>query len=174
MTARPVVIAVGAALAMEPVAALTHRFVMHRHGWGWHRSHHARPAGGLQRNDGFPALFAAATVAAMAVGAARPRWRVLLAAGSGVTAYGAAYALVHDVCIHGRLTGIPFVRGRYLRAVAAAHRTHHASNGAPYGFLAPTAGTATAASHRSGRIHAAATASSFWGVGTRARREKTS
>jgi len=146
---RAVVVAAGAAVAMEPAAALTHRFVMHRRGWTWHRSHHARPAGGLQRNDLYPALFAAATVGAMALGAARPRWRVLLPTGAGVTTYGAAYALVHDICLHGRLTGTPFVRGRYLHAVATAHRTHHASGGPPYGFLAPA--TATTAPHHAAR-----------------------
>jgi beta-carotene 3-hydroxylase len=174
MRSQDLAVAASAAIAMEPVAALTHRFVMHRHGWAWHRSHHARPAGAVQANDRYPALFAVATMGAMAVGSALPRWRVLLAVGSGVTVYGMAYALVHDVCIHGRLTGTPFVRGRYLRAVAAAHREHHASNGAPYGFLAPLRGRDAWAAPRAGRVHADATTSSFSTAGTRARLEKTS
>jgi beta-carotene 3-hydroxylase len=174
MRPRDVAVAAGAAIAMEPIAALTHRFVMHGRGWAWHRSHHARPADGVQANDRYPMLFAAATMGVMAVGSAFPRARALLAAGSGVTIYGAAYVLVHDVCIHGRATGTPFVRGRYLRAVAAAHREHHASNGAPYGFLAPLTGRDAGLSRRAGRVHANATTSSFSTADTRARLEKTS
>ena len=85
-------------------------------------------------------------------------------AGAGVAAYGIAYAVVHDVCIHGRLTGgRPIVRGRWLRHVAAAHAVHHRWGETPYGFLVPIVParfrTATA---------------SFRAVGTRARLEKTS
>jgi beta-carotene 3-hydroxylase len=174
MKARSLAVAAAAAVAMEPVAALAHRFVMHRRGWSWHRSHHARPGGGLQPNDRYPTVFAGAALGAMAVGSARPRWRVLLAIGSGVTAYGAAYVLVHDVCLHGRLTGVPFVRGRYLRAIAVAHRAHHASNGPPYGFLAPVSRDAAGAPGGAPAAHADATVRSLTDVGTRARCEKTS
>jgi beta-carotene 3-hydroxylase len=55
----------------------------------------------------------------------------------GVTAYGAVYALVHDVYVHGRL---PVFRGRrvpVLDRLAAAHRIHHLFNGEPYGMLLP-------------------------------------
>ena len=45
--------------------------------------------------------------------ARRPR---VLAAGAGVSAYGLLYALVHDVCVHGRLSGgRPLLPGRWLR-----------------------------------------------------------
>jgi beta-carotene 3-hydroxylase len=174
MRSRELAVAAGAAIAMEPVAALMHRLVMHRRGWAWHRSHHAGPAGAVQANDRYPALFAVGTMGVMAVGSALPRLRVLIAVGSGVTVYGVAYALVHDVCIHGRLTGRSFVRGRYLHAVAAAHREHHSSNGAPYGFLAPLTGRDAWPPPRAGRVHADATTNSFSTVGTRARLEKTS
>jgi beta-carotene 3-hydroxylase len=123
-----------AAVFMEPVTALTHRVVMHRRpGWSWHRSHHAGRGGGLEANDRFPLVFAAATVGAMAVGSTRAR-----SVGAGVTLYGVAYALVHDVCIHGRLTGgRPVGRSRWLRYLADAHAVHHRTGAAPYGFLAP-------------------------------------
>ena len=112
--------AVVAALLMEPVAALTHRLVMHRpRGWAWHRSHHAPrpPERWTEANDRFPLVFAAATVAVMAAGG--PAVRL---AGAGVAAYGLSYAVVHDVCIHGRLTGgRPVVRGG-RRAASGARR----------------------------------------------------
>jgi beta-carotene 3-hydroxylase len=157
-----VLTAVAAALLMEPVAALTHRLVMHRpRGWAWHRSHHAprRPERWTEANDRFPLVFATATVAVMAAGG--PGVRL---AGAGVAAYGVSYAVVHDVCIHGRLTGgRPLVRGAWLRHVAAAHAVHHRHGRAPYGFLVPIVPA---------RLRAATV--TLRAVGTRARREKTS
>jgi len=150
-----------AALLMEPVAALSHRLVMHRRrGWRWHRAHHAAgPGMALDANDRFPLAFAAMTIAVMAAG--RPGVRL---AGAGVAAYGVGYAVVHDVCIHGRLTGgRPLVRGRWLRHVAAAHAVHHRHGAAPYGFLAPIVPA---------RFRAAT--ATLRGVGTLARRENTS
>jgi beta-carotene 3-hydroxylase len=132
-----VLISVVAALAMEPFAAVAHRALMHRPtGWAWHRSHHAARAadrGRFEANDKFPLVFASVTIVVMALGGPAVR-----RAGAGVAAYGLAYALVHDVCIHGRLTGgRPVVRGRWLRWVARSHEVHHRSGAAPYGFLAP-------------------------------------
>lgn len=154
-------IALAAALLMEPFAALAHRAVMHRPlGWGWHGSHHGPRRTAVEANDRFPLVFAAATVLAMWVAGPGPvRW-----AGAGVAAYGIAYAIVHDVCIHGRLTGgRPLLPGGWLRHVAAAHAVHHRWGEAPYGFLVPIVParfrTATA---------------SFREDGTRARLEKTS
>jgi beta-carotene 3-hydroxylase len=136
---------IAAAAATELLAAVAHRRVMHAGGWGWHRSHHAgrvaQPStrARLERNDLYPVTFAAVTIGGIALGSGVPRLRALRWIGAGVTAYGAAYLLVHDVCIHGRLTGAPIVRGRYLRHVAAAHAQHHRDGAAPYGFLVPVA-----------------------------------
>ena len=60
---------------------------------------------------------------------------VLVPVGIGVTAYGAAYTLLHDVAIHRRLP-IPMPR-RLLEPWRRAHAVHHRFNDAPYGFLAP-------------------------------------
>lgn len=155
-----VIITVVAAMAMEPIAALTHRALMHRPlGWRWHRSHHRGRRGRVERNDLFPVVFASVTIGAMAAGGPFVR-----AAGVGIALYGLAYAVVHDVCVHGRLTGgRPVLPIPWLRKVAAAHAVHHRTGRAPYGFLVPI----VPASER------AATAS-LRGVGTRARAENTS
>jgi beta-carotene 3-hydroxylase len=73
----------------------------------------------------------------MAVGASTGlSW--LVAAGAGVSAYGLAYLVVHDVCVHGRLShGKRLVIGRWLRWVASSHDVHHRTGAAPYGFLFP-------------------------------------
>jgi beta-carotene 3-hydroxylase len=117
---------------MEPVAYAAHRWVMHGPGWGLHRSHHLPPAGALEANDVFPAVFASATMAAIAVGMAKPAVRTLVPLGVGVTAYGAAYAFVHDVVVHRRAGAVP---AWGLRRQAAAHARHHLYGGEPYGML---------------------------------------
>ena len=158
-----VAIAVAVAVLMEPVAAGTHRLVMHRTGWYWHASHHRRPRSGWEANDLFPLAFAALTVALLA-GTDAAHHPAVLAVGAGASAYGVLYAVVHDVCVHGRLTvGRPFLPGRWLRWLAAAHAVHHRGGGAPYGFLLPIV-----------RVRQRSAVVTLRPVGTLARVEKTS
>jgi beta-carotene 3-hydroxylase len=133
----PALIALAAFVAMEPLTAATHRFVMHGVGIRLHRSHHRRSHRGLELNDAFPVLFAAIVCIGMWAGFHEPRLAELVPIGAGVTAYGVAYALVHDVYIHRRLG---WVGGRHVAVLdhlAAAHALHHRFGGAPYGMLAP-------------------------------------
>jgi beta-carotene 3-hydroxylase len=122
--------------AMEPVAYLAHRFVMHGFGMGWHASHHRPRPSRFEKNDLYPIVMAGLTIMAMAAAAAFPSLSVLLPVGAGVTAYGAAYLFVHDVYIHRRL---PFFRAVIapLERLREAHRIHHLWSGEPYGFLFP-------------------------------------
>jgi beta-carotene 3-hydroxylase len=131
--------AAAAFVAMEPVAYAAHRWVMHGPGIGWHESHHRPRSGPFERNDLYPVTFGALTFAAMAVGAAEPRARALLAVGAGITAYGAAYALVHDGLVHRRIPGVHQASRRWPTAarVARAHRRHHVDRAEPYGMLVP-------------------------------------
>jgi beta-carotene 3-hydroxylase len=131
-----VLLALGALVLMEPVAALAHRFVFHGFGMGWHRSHHLPPRHRFEANDLFPVVFATATIAVLSVGVYVGAGEVLVPIGVGVTAYGIAYLFVHDLVIHRRLVGlrVPDRMGRRLRA---AHNVHHLYSRAPFGFLAP-------------------------------------
>ena len=63
-----VLLAVGALVVMEPITTFAHRVVFHGFGMGWHRSHHEPPRHVLEANDGFPIVFAAATIVVLAVG----------------------------------------------------------------------------------------------------------
>jgi beta-carotene 3-hydroxylase len=134
---RAPLLTVGAFVVMEPFTYAAHRWVMHGVGWVLHRSHHRDSAQRqrLEANDWFPVLFAGATVTAMAVGSARRSARALLPVGVGVTAYGLAYAFVHDVYIHARLGAMPEVA--FLERLRVAHGLHHRFDGEPYGMLAP-------------------------------------
>lgn len=135
--------AAGAAafVAMEPVTYAAHRWVMHGVGWAWHRSHHRRRpeptrwVEQLEDNDWYPVVFAAATVLAMLAGSVAHPLHLLIPAGAGVTLYGAAYAFVHDLYIHGRFVRIP--RMAPLERLKEAHALHHRFGGEPYGMLCP-------------------------------------
>ena len=128
---------VGAFVAMECVANLMHRHVMHGFGWGWHRSHHEPPTGGWEKNDLYAVVFAAVAIALFYVDAMRLGPLFWIAA--GVTIYGAAYAVMHDVLVHRRIPVRFRPRWRYLTRLIEAHRIHHAvktrEGALSFGFL---------------------------------------
>lgn len=138
----PLLVAVVGFVAMEPITALTHRFVMHGIGLVLHRSHHrpVRPGESTRRweaNDAFPVMFAAVVMIGLAIGFNVDGWSFLVPLGCGITAYGLAYAVVHDAYVHRR---VPLFGGRtlpVLERLAAAHRMHHRHAGAPFGMLLP-------------------------------------
>ena len=131
-------IAVASFVAMEPITAATHRWVMHGVGSRLHRSHHRPPgAARWEDNDVFPLVFAAVVMIGFWFGFHRDSLTWLVPAGIGITMYGAAYALVHDGYIHRRFDVFGRRRHRILDRLAAAHRIHHITNGAPFGMLVP-------------------------------------
>lgn len=131
-----VALALMAFAVMEPVTYAVHRWVMHGPGMAWHASHHRPHRGRFERNDLFPVCFGLLTVAVLVAGTTVPALAVLLPVGTGITAYGVAYLVVHDLYAHRRFVRLP--RGLpVLERLAAAHRVHHRSSGEPYGFLVP-------------------------------------
>lgn len=137
-TALYLLIAAAAFLAMEGVAWVAHRYVMHGWGWGWHRSHHEPRRGVLEANDAFGALGAAFAFGLFLLAAAmQSPW--LQAVAAGMTCYGIVYWLVHDGLVHQRwpLHWVP--RSGYLRRLYQAHRLHHAvrtrEGAVSFGFL---------------------------------------
>jgi beta-carotene 3-hydroxylase len=142
-------VATSALVAMEPTVAAVHRWVMHGRGWAWHRSHHRWQGRRIEANDLYPVVFAAATIATMTVGATIEGLTAVVWVGAGVTGYGIAYLVVHDLFIHERLGRLPGARSRYVRWVAAAHAVHHRSGRKPYGFLLPRLATASTISSTS-------------------------
>ncbi|HEU4457851.1 MAG TPA: beta-carotene hydroxylase [Methylibium sp.] len=131
-------IVVATAVAMEAVATLVHRHWMHGPGWGWHQSHHdSGPGVRWERNDLFALCFAALAVALFFIGDAF--WWPLYWVGVGMTVYGLAYALLHDMLIHQRLPVAWTPRTGYLARLRQAHRLHHAvrvrEGAVSFGFL---------------------------------------
>ncbi len=124
-------------VAMEPITYLTHRFVMHGLGQRLHLSHHrVVKRRRLEANDCFPVAFAASVCTGLFFGFNHETLRPLVSVGFGVTAYGLAYALVHDVYIHRRLP-VTLPEMAHLKRLGDAHELHHRFNGEPYGMLWP-------------------------------------
>jgi len=123
--------------AMEACAWLTHRYIMHGPLWFIHKSHHRPRRGWFEMNDVFGLLFAAIAAPLFYYGLQGEP--VLLGMGLGMTGYGIAYFLVHDVLVHRRV-GHRFTPARgYLRRVHQAHHMHHAvrerDGAVSFGFL---------------------------------------
>ncbi len=136
-----ILIAVLAFVLMEPFTAATHRWVMHGIGEFLHRSHHAQLRRRFEANDWYPVGFAVVVNVGFFAGFNWNGFGSLVPVGIGITAYGAAYALVHDVYIHGR---IGWFAGRTVAPfdhLAEAHRIHHLYNAAPFGMLLPVVPT---------------------------------
>ncbi len=117
-------LAVGTALAMEPISAGIHRFVGHGVAWPVHRSHHDSPVKGPELNDLIPLVSALLTIAAFAAGTFRPGLGALVPIAIGATAYGAAYFVLHDIYIHRRVPLLP-QRIEIFEPFKQAHLEHH-------------------------------------------------
>jgi beta-carotene 3-hydroxylase len=115
---------VGVFVVMEGVAFLMHKHVMHGPLWVLHRSHHhPRASAWFEANDLFGIFFALPSMLLIHLGVrGQP---LLLAAGLGMTAYGAAYFVFHDVIVHRRVRTRFVPRSAYLRRIVRAHLLHH-------------------------------------------------
>lgn len=122
---------------MEGVAWFTHKYIMHGFLWTWHKSHHSPRHGVFERNDLFALVFASIGIALILWGVKEfTRYFYL---GLGISLYGLAYFLVHDVFIHQRIKWFKKTNNRYFQAMRFAHKIHHKTStkqGAEaFGFL---------------------------------------
>ncbi len=127
----------GALALMEPVAYLSHRYLMHGPLWCLHRSHHRPRRGTLEKNDLFAVFFSVPSMILIYLGTnvhVTALW-----AGLGVAGYGVCYFLFHDVLVHRRIGHGYRPASGYLQRIVHAHRLHHASSArrgaVSYGFL---------------------------------------
>jgi len=132
-------------IAMEAWAAFVHGRLWHGVLWRVHASHHRARTAVWEENDALSLTHAPLAVALVlfgcrgAPGALR---EVAFGIGIGMTVFGAAYVVVHDGLVHGRLGVRGLLRapvlGPYLCGVVEAHRRHHQTLGARFGlFLGP-------------------------------------
>ena len=125
--------------AMESVAYVAHRWVMHGPGWFLHASHHRPRTGNWELNDLYAVIFAAPSFILLLGGVQLGWWPGFTWIGAGIAAYGAIYFGFHDWLVHRRLPHRIVPRSTYLKRIVQAHRLHHAvetkEGAVSFGFL---------------------------------------
>ncbi|WP_285008551.1 sterol desaturase family protein [Pedobacter faecalis] len=120
-----VLIVLATFIVMEGVAWLAHKYVMHGWLWRWHKDHHKKETEGfLEHNDFFFLVFAIPGIVCLALGTMYG-YRIPLWIGIGITLYGLAYFLVHDIFIHQRFKLFRNSDHWYFKAIRRAHKMHH-------------------------------------------------
>jgi beta-carotene 3-hydroxylase len=123
---------------MEFVAWFTHKFIMHGFLWSLHKSHHETRTRILETNDWFAIIFAVPSWLFIMLGVIYNS-PISIIIGAGMTAYGIAYFIVHDVIIHQRVKLFRNLDGNYVKTLRRAHKMHHKhlgkEDGESFGFL---------------------------------------
>jgi beta-carotene 3-hydroxylase len=118
-------IVLGVFVLMECVTWLTHRFIMHGLLWYLHEDHHQPSKSFFEKNDLFFVIFAIPSMILIWTGTNNPELRYLLFIGIGITLYGFAYFVVHEIIIHQRFKLFTRSSNFYVRAIRKAHKVHH-------------------------------------------------
>jgi beta-carotene 3-hydroxylase len=124
-------ITISAVLAMEFVAWLAHKYLMHGFLWIWHEDHHKPHTvlGFFEKNDLFFLVFAVPSASCYMLGSIYAELFPLFFVGIGISIYGLIYFLIHDVYIHQRFKWFKQLDGWYSRGILRAHGAHHANQG---------------------------------------------
>ncbi len=112
-------------LFMEAFAWFTHKYIMHGLMWNWHESHHVHHKGWFEVNDLFGIIFGIVATALIVVGSQVESLRLLLYVGFGVTLYGVAYFIFHDIIVHRRVKIKFKTDNKYFNRIIRAHYVHH-------------------------------------------------
>jgi beta-carotene 3-hydroxylase len=125
-------------IAMEFIAWFTHKYIMHGFLWFLHKDHHQPPKNKLfEKNDYFFVIFAAPGITGILIGFSNFSWSFWV--GLGISLYGLAYFLIHDIFIHQRSKIFKYSSSKYLQALRRAHKIHHKNldkeNGENFGML---------------------------------------
>jgi beta-carotene 3-hydroxylase len=129
---------IGGFIAMEFVAWLAHKYLMHGVLWRIHRDHHQPTGHKFQRNDLFFLVFAIPSWLCIMLGFIY--WVPLsIGLGFGFTFFGLIYFLFHEVIVHRRYNWLDNLNGKYLDSLKAAHRGNHEKvekeDGVSFGLL---------------------------------------
>ena len=117
---------ISAFFLMEFIAWAAHKYLMHGPLWFVHQGHHTPGPGFFQRNDLFFLIFATPSWLSIQFGMMY-HWPMLASFGFGFMAYGAAYAVVHEMIIHRRFAKPRVPQGKYWARIVREHKRHHQS-----------------------------------------------
>jgi len=119
------IVLIVAFLFMEFVAWFAHKYIMHGFLWKLHEDHHKKSSYGFfEKNDYFFVIFAAPAIflflLTMFIDSILPAYIA-----SGITLYGLAYFLVHELFIHQRFKILRKTNNAFFKAIRKAHKVHH-------------------------------------------------
>jgi beta-carotene 3-hydroxylase len=124
-------------VSMEFVAWATHRWIMHGPMWFLHRSHHGTGKERFEANDLFGVFFSFVSILLIWIG--KDELGFVFGLGFGMTGYGIAYLVMHDIWTHGRFGKAKLPRNTYILRLVRAHRIHHSRDALDgtrnFGFL---------------------------------------
>jgi beta-carotene 3-hydroxylase len=131
-------IALACFFLMEGVSWFMHKYVMHGFLWYLHKDHHQSGKKIIEKNDLFFLIFAIPGWLCVMLGWRNETWWVV-SVGAGITLYGVAYFVVHEIIIHQRFKLFTKSNTRYIKAMRWAHKMHHRhlnkENGESFGML---------------------------------------
>jgi beta-carotene 3-hydroxylase len=110
---------------MECITWLTHKYIMHGLFWNLHEDHHNKTDHFFEKNDYFFVMFACISIFFFSFGSFVEGYAFMFYIGIGITLYGIAYFMVHDVFIHQRFKWFSKTNNIYFRALRKAHKIHH-------------------------------------------------
>lgn len=111
-------------IVMEGVAWSLHKYVMHGFLWSVHKDHHIPHNKKFEKNDLFALVFVIPSWLFMMYGIMGGcDYRLYI--GIGVTLYGAAYVLIHEGLIHGRIKVLANASSPFLVGLRNGHLSHH-------------------------------------------------
>lgn len=116
---------------MEFMAWFTHKFIMHGLLWYLHKDHHQVEPGFFEKNDSFFLIFAVPSAYCYITGLMYNDFRLYI--GIGISLYGLAYFIVHEIIIHQRFKLWSRLDNRYIKAIRRAHKIHHKYLGKEHG-----------------------------------------
>ena len=109
---------------MEFISWATHKYIMHGFLWVLHKDHHVVNKDNVfQKNDLFFLIFAIPSIILIFIGYKDLTYHLFI--GIGISLYGLAYFLVHEIIIHRRLPPPSKTKSRYIKAIRKAHKIHH-------------------------------------------------
>lgn len=134
-----ILIIFGTFIFMEGVAWFAHKYIMHGFGWAWHEDHHNYHKGFFEKNDYYAVVFSIVASSSIIYGNTHPEVWFLTPFGLGVSAYGIAYFVFHDIIVHRRIKIKYKATSSYMKRIMNAHYVHHkvhSKEGAEaFGFL---------------------------------------
>jgi beta-carotene 3-hydroxylase len=116
---------------MEFMAWFTHKFIMHGLLWYLHKDHHQVEPGFFEKNDSFFLIFAIPSAYCYVTGLMYNDFRLYI--GIGISLYGFAYFIIHEIIIHQRFKLWSRLDNRYIKAIRRAHKIHHKYLGKEHG-----------------------------------------